>query len=358
MPRIDARKICLIRTSALGDVVHALAMVNGLRKGYPDAHLTWILEKIPYEMVMHQPNVDRFIVFNRREGLQAWRNLYRELKSERFDLLLLPQVSFKAGLISSLVRAEHKLGFDSKRAREMHGWFISLAITEHPTQHVQDHYFEFLDFLEIQNYPIEWNFAFTEEEHRWRKSFFKQFDRPVISFVVSAAVAEKNWPAERYAAVIDHVDSRFGLQALLLGGPSQKERLIADEIRRLCRCRVAVALEKPIRRTLLQLSGSRLVVSPDTGPLHAAVAMAIPTIGLYGFSDPRRCGPYRSFHDLLINRFADPGEEDSPIRRVTRPGRMERISVGDVVEKIELALQKYPPAPKIDKLTNCSVQDA
>ena len=343
MPRIEARKICLIRTSALGDVVHALAMVNGLRKGYPDAHLTWILERVPYEMVMHQPNVDRFIVFNRKEGLQAWKNLYRELKAEHFDLLLLPQVSLKAGLISSLVRADYKLGFDRKRAKELHGWFINLAIPEHPYQHVQDHYFEFLDFLEISKYPIEWNVTFTDEERIWRDAFFEQFDRPVISFVVSAAVPEKNWPAERLAEVIDHVEAQLGLQPLLLGGPSHKEKAIADEIVRLSGCPVAVALEKPIRRTLLQLSGSRLVVSPDTGPLHAAVAMKIPTIGLYGFSDPRRCGPYRAFHDLLINRFADPGEEDTPIRRVTRPGRMENISAGEVIEKIELALQTYPP---------------
>ena len=342
MPRIEAQKICLIRTSALGDVVHALAMVNGLRTGYPDAHLTWILERVPYEMVMHQPNVDRFIVFNRKEGLQAWKSLYRELKAERFDLLLLPQVSLKAGLISSLVRAENKLGFDRKRAKELHGWFINLAIPEHPYQHVQDHYFEFLDFLEIRNYPIEWNVTFTDEEINWRETFFEQFDRPVISFVVSAAVPEKNWPTERHAEVIDHVESHLGLQPLLLGGPSHQEKMIADEIVRLCHCPVAVALEKPIRRTLLQLSGSRLVVSPDTGPLHAAVAMKIPTIGLYGFSDPRRCGPYRDFQDLLINRFADPGEEDTPIRRVTRPGRMEYISASEVIEKIELALQKYP----------------
>ena len=344
MPRIKAQKICLIRTSALGDVVHALAMVNGLRKGYPDAHLTWILERVPYEMVMHQPNVDRFIVFNRKEGLQSWKNLYRELKAERFDLLLLPQVSLKAGLISSLVRADYKLGFDRKRAKELHGWFINLAIPEHPYQHVQDHYFEFLDFLEIRNYPIEWNVAFTDEERSWRETFFEQFDRPVISFVVSAAVPEKNWSVKRHAEVIDHVASHLGLQPLLLGGPSQKEKVIADEIVRLCRCSVAVALEKPIRRTLLQLSGSRLVVSPDTGPLHAAVAMQIPTIGLYGYSDPRRCGPYRVFQDLLINRFADPGEEDTPIRRVTRPGRMQYISAGEVIEKIELALQTYPLA--------------
>ena len=56
MSRIDAQKICFIRTSALGDTVHALGLVNGLRAGYPDAYLTWVLQTLPHEMVQHQEN--------------------------------------------------------------------------------------------------------------------------------------------------------------------------------------------------------------------------------------------------------------------------------------------------------------
>jgi heptosyltransferase I len=341
MPRIDARKICLIRTSALGDVVHALAMVNGLRKGYPEAHLTWILEKVPYEIVMHQPNIDHFIVFNRHKGFKAWKNLYSELRSQHFDLLLLPQVSLKAGLISLLVYSDFNLGFDWKRSRELHWIFTNRRVQPHPSQHVQDHYFEFLDYLEIKDYSIEWNIVFTDEEKMWRHSFFEKINRPAIAFVVSAAVPEKNWSARGYAEVMDYVDTHLGRQPLIVGGPSQQERLIAQEMCQYCRCRPTVALEKPIRRSLLQLSGSQVVVSPDTGPLHAAVAMNVPTVGLYGYSDPRRCGPYRSFHDLLISKYLDPGEENTPIQRQTRPGRMEKISAAEVIEKIELALSKY-----------------
>ncbi len=59
MPKIFAKKIGLIRTSAIGDTVHALAFINGLRKGFPEAQLTWILQNLPYEMVKHQKNIDR-----------------------------------------------------------------------------------------------------------------------------------------------------------------------------------------------------------------------------------------------------------------------------------------------------------
>ena len=92
----------------------------------------------------------------------------------------------------------------------------------------------------------------------------------------------------------------------------------------------------------MQIAGSRLIVSPDTGPLHMAVALNVPTVGLYGYSDPSRCGPYRKYHDLLIDKFNDPGDEGTPVTRKTKPGRMECISAGEVIEKINLGLNKYP----------------
>jgi heptosyltransferase I len=85
-----------------------------------------------------------------------------------------------------------------------------------------------------------------------------------------------------------------------------------------------------------------MIVSPDTGPLHMAVAMDVPTIGLYGFTDPRRCGPYGKFQDLLIDKYNDPGEENAPITRITRPGRMARITPEMVIEKIKQGLKAYP----------------
>ncbi|MBS3810168.1 MAG: hypothetical protein KGY38_08445, partial [Desulfobacterales bacterium] len=110
MPKFHAEKICLIRTSAVGDTVHALALANGLKKGYPEASLTWVLQNIPYEMVKHQPAVDRFITFERNAGADGWLNLIRRLKKERFDLAVIPQASAKASLITLLTPAKVKLG--------------------------------------------------------------------------------------------------------------------------------------------------------------------------------------------------------------------------------------------------------
>jgi len=341
MPKIPAKKICIIRLSALGDTVHTLGLVNGLRKGYPDAHLTWILQPLCYDLVKHQENVDRFIIFDRKNGLESWKKLAHDLEGERFDLVLMLQVSLKASLISMFVRGGIRLGFDFIRSREMHWLFTNRKIDRREPQHVQAQFFEFLDYLGIENYPVEWDFSFTGEELEWRDSFFDKINRPVISFVIASSNRKRNWRTDHYARVMDYVDGKLSMQSMIIGGPSGLERDLAEKVLGLCRSEPILALERPIRRTLLQLSGSKAVVSPDTGPLHMAVAMKVPTISLYGYSDPRRSGPFRAFHDLLIDKYNDPGEEDSRITRVIKEGGMDLITPEEVIDKIELALKKY-----------------
>jgi heptosyltransferase I len=318
MPKFSAEKICLIRTSAVGDTVHALALANG------------------------------FITFDRKTGARGWADLIRQLRRQRFDLAVIPQVSAKVSLISLFARAKVKLGFDWSRSRELHWLAATHHIAPRPMGHVQDQFFEFLDYLEIRDYPKTWDFCFTARELQWQQAFFERIGRPALGFVIATAHPEKDWPPAFYARVMDAVESRVGLQPVMIRGPSARERQIAEEIASLCRCRPVAALEKSIRHTMLQ--GCRMVVSPDTGPLHMAVALGVPTIGLYGYSDPRRCGPYR-FRDLLIDHYNVAGGQAAPITRKTRPGRMETIDPAEVLEKIEYGLQAYEKPPGLQKVT-------
>lgn len=243
--------------------------------------------------------------------------------------------------MTALVPAEIKLGFDKGRSRELHSLVINRRIDPQPVRHAQDQSLEFLEYLGITG-PPEWNLTFSREEEDEAQRFFDTLERPALAMVIATAHPEKDWPAAFYSAVADHASSSLGLQPLLVGGPSAKERAIAEEIVRGCvSSSPVVALDRPIRQMLLKLRGSAIVISPDTGPLHAAVAMNRPTIGLYGYSDSRRCGPYRRFSELVIDRYNDPDVSPLPISRRTRKGRMGLISPADVIEKIDVAMRTY-----------------
>src|SRR5256885_16197283 len=88
------------------------------------------------------------------------------------------------------------------------------------------------------------------------------------------------------------------------------------------------------------LDASSLVLAPDTGPLHMAVALNRPVISLIGYTNPKRTGPYRRFQDLVIDAYGEPGE-DYPISMENRQGRMKRIQTRNVLEKIQLWRDRY-----------------
>ena len=337
------RNICVVRLSALGDIVHTLSMVNAIKKAWPKTQLSWLLTPLSMEVVKHQSNIDEFILYDAKNGMAGLRALRKTLAKRHFDLAVIPQVSARVNLICAMLKADIKLGFDFGRARELNWLFTNQKIPARKSGHVQDQFFEFLHALNIPFLHPEWDIRFTPEERVWQKAFFDNIGKPVISFVIATSDPKKDWHAKGYAAVMDHVAEKLDAVPMIVGGPSAREQSITNEILSLCQCRPVIALEKPVRHTLLQLAGSKIVVAPDTGPLHMAVALNVPTVGLYGASDPRRCGPYKKFTDLLIDKYADPGDRvDRPITRKLKPSRMLQITPEAVIEKINLALSNYP----------------
>jgi heptosyltransferase I len=98
----------------------------------------------------------------------------------------------------------------------------------------------------------------------------------------------------------------------------------------------------PLRELVWLIDASELVISPDTGPLHMAVALDTPVISLMGYNNPKRIGPYRKYHDLMLDAYGDPGE-DYAISPAHREDRMKRIQVADVVDRVRLWRERYRP---------------
>jgi heptosyltransferase I len=338
------RSILIVMLSALGDAVHVLPVVNALRRTWPATRITWVIQPVPHALVRNHPGVDEFIVFQRRHGAATWRSygeLARVFDGRQFDLLLALQVYLKAGLIAAQVPARIKLGFDRARARDLNWLFTTHRIPPRPVGHVQDQYFEFLAAIGVDPEPVSWGLDLSDEERAAQHAFFAQLDRPACAFVVGTSKPAKNWEPENYARVIDHVEAECGLRALLVGGPSAIERDAAARIAGLVKHKPIVALGTDVRRLVWLLDGSALLVSPDTGPLHIARALDVPVVGLYGYTNPKRYGPYRKYGELVVDGYAQHPGEEYPCSMEHRLGGMRRVGVGDVIERVELALTRY-----------------
>jgi heptosyltransferase I len=337
------RAIAIVMLSALGDAVHVLPVVNALRRAWPRTRITWVTQPLAHQLVQGHENVDEFVVFRRRRGAAAWRSfteLSNVLADRRFDLLLDLQVYLKAGLITSIVKADVKLGFDRRRARDLNWLFTTHRIPARPLGHVQDQYFEFLEYLGVDPEPLEWRLTLTAAERAAQHAFFEQLERPVCGIVVGGTRPEKNWAPERYARLLEAIEADYAMTPVLVGGASAAEQAAAERILRETRARSIDALADDVRRLLWLLERCALVISPDTGPLHIARALDRPLVGLYGYTNPKRFGPYRRPWQVVDGYARYPGE-NYPLDGRYRVDGMDRITIEMVLEGIERVRSRH-----------------
>lgn len=342
------RRVCVVMMSAVGDAVHVLPVINALKRHSPNTHITWVLQPGPASLVRGHRSVDDIIIFDRSKGWSAFSDIRRELATRPFDLVINLQVYFKAGIVTKFTQAPVKLGFDRARARDFNWLFTTHRIPPHPVQHVQDQYFEFLTALNIPHDPVVWNLGPWPHEREWQRQFTERFDRPIASIVVATSKEQKDWMPDRWASVVDALWHDFGLQPVLVGGRSPREVNAERVILERARHKPESALGSGLRNLVGILDASSLVLAPDTGPLHMAVALDRPVVSLIGYTNPKRTGPYRKFHDLLIDAYGDPGEA-YPISMENRMNRMPRIAVRDVLDRVERwrsAYQSVVSGPK------------
>lgn len=330
-------RVGIVMMSAVGDAVHVLPVLTALKRHVPSMRVTWVLQSGPASLVRGHPDIDEIVPFAYGTGWRGYADVRHALATRPFDLVLALQVSLKSGLVTSFTRAPVKLGFDRARARDANWLFTTDRIPAGPRQHVQDQYFEFLAYLGVPSSPVTWGLGPWEHERAAQREFYARIDRPVAAIVCGTSDPDRDWMPERWAAVCDALDRDYGLQPVLVGGPSVREQATALAIIAATRAsRPVNALGVDGLRGLVGiLDGAALVLSLDTAPLHISVALDRPVIALMSQADPKRTGPYGRGMDLVIDAFTEPGDPPDEVLWMRRRGRMARITVDDVLTRVQ-----------------------
>lgn len=341
------KRFCVLRLSALGDATHALAFIQALQAQEPDAEVTWIIGKLERRLMEGLPNVE-LITFDKGAGLKGVFDLRRQLRGRRFDVLFHMQVAARANLLSGLIRAPLRIGFDRARSRDGHGLFVNRRIAPAPGKHVIDGLLSFLPEagLKVPERPT-WRLPLAPGD----LAFAQQHVDPARRTLTISAVSShplRNWLPERYAQVADYAAGEHQMQVILAGAPTEFERQFNADI--------AARMSEPVldltgRDTLKELAGllgaSDAVLAPDTGPMHIANALGTPVIGLHAASNPRRSGPYDSLrwcvdaYDEAARKYR--GKPAAELRwgaKIEEEGVMELVTVEAVKQRLDALLAK------------------
>ena len=170
-----------------------------------------------------------FITVDKRAGLGARRGLRRRLGDRRFDILLHMQLSLRASVVSSAVRAPLRLGFDRARARELQWLFTNARIAPRTREHVLDSFLGFLEALGIDERALRWDVPLTPAALEYAQTLIPDA-QPTLVISPCSSHSRRNWRPEAYAAVADHAVRRHGMRVILAGGPSAMERDVGAAI--------------------------------------------------------------------------------------------------------------------------------
>lgn len=343
----NLESLCVLRLSAIGDVTNCLATIKALKGALPDTRISWVIGKTEAALIGDTPDIE-FIIFDKARGLSAYLELRRELSGRRFDALLMMHASMRANLASLAISAKRKLGFDKARARDFQWLFSNERITPIANPHVIDGFLQFTNLIAGRELTPVWG---IDSPTSATASIEQRLGNISAYAVISPCSSERarnfrNWPSERYASMIDYMADRYAIPTVLSGGNTERERQAGNAI-------CSQAQSKPINligetslpQLYVLLAKARLLISPDSGPMHIAVSAGTPAIGLFATSNPARTGPARrrelvvSHYDEALQKYLDKTIDTARWgERVRHPEAMLLVDSASVRERIDQCL--------------------
>lgn len=317
-------RILIVRLSAIGDCLHALPVVEEIRRQRPTARIGWLIQRGGLGLLRDYPAVDRFHVFERGlsgpAALASLASLRRELRAENYDVALDLQGLTKSGVLARLSGARSVRGFGAPESRELNRCFVRQRMRiPSEVQHVVDRNLALLPSLglEVPDRP-SWKLPAVDLGTSEVGSFLQNLTpgRPLAVINPGTMWPTKVWAQERFAEVAVAIARRMDVVVTWAGSA---EAAMAERIVRLADRPVndsvvgdsgggdsgsseargeegAGRVWKAPPTSLSELCGliqrARVVVANDSGPLHLAVAAGVPAVGVYGPTDPARNGPY------------------------------------------------------------------
>jgi len=296
------QRILVIKPSAIGDIVHALPVLNLLRRKWPAAHISWLVSSACASLLEGHPQIDELIRFERRRFGKGWRkpsaalglfNFTRNLREKKFDLVIDLQGLFRSGWLAWKTRAPIRVG--PREAREL-GWmfYTHHVATGFPEGHAVDRYLKIADALGLGRQPVEFVFATTDSDRQSAADLIEPTKRFAV-LLPGANWKSKRWPVEHFAALVEPLRQRFGLESAVVGAAGDKE--LAAQVPG----SIDLTGRTNLRQLVALMERAEIVIGNDTGPLHIAAALRRPMVSIYGPTNPDYTGPYGRLDTVLRN---------------------------------------------------------
>jgi lipopolysaccharide heptosyltransferase II len=311
VPKYASRSILVKEVNWLGDLVMSLPALRAIRKAYPLTRLSVLVKGGLAGFFDGMNWIDEVISYpDQPQGLKYKLNIVRNLRSRKFDLAILFPNSFESALWTMLAGIPRRAGY----ATDARGFMLTdranpsdNALTAHQSRYWLEMVRDTLGIyiIEEASYSgLEIGNQHRDRMHSWLHERRARHGSPLIALAPIAAYGPaKEWPTDRYTSLIDQLAQRFNAECVIVGASSERPR---------CETLAAATHSNPLiaagdislGELIALLSFCDGFVGNDSGAMHLAGSLGIPTVGLFGSTNPIRTGALGPKVHSLIHRVS------------------------------------------------------
>ena len=337
LPREGINKILIRGTNWIGDAIMTLPAVESIRATYPAAHIAMLVKPWVADIYKLFSNLDEIIIYeNKYDNPAGVFKLAQKLKDKKFDLAILLQNAIEAAIIALAARIPLRAGYDS----DARGLLLTNRVkrTEKIKKvHQTDYYLEMVKALGCiyvsREMHMETKINLTDARNVLHKYVEEESGKNIIGIAPGATYGPaKKWFPERFAEVADKLAEKFAAQVIIMGGKSDGD--VAQEVVKLAGTKlINLSGKTTLQEAVYLISQCRVFISNDSGLMHIAGALNIPTVAIFGSTNPVTTAPVGNKSVIVRHEVSC-----SPCLKKTCPidfRCMKMISVEDVLQVAE-----------------------
>ena len=330
------KKILVFSFSFIGDAVLSTAVIQPLRRHFPDAHITFLVGPRAFDLLAADPNINATVVYDNRGEHAGWKGRLRLIKTLRlgkFDLV----VNLRDSLIARCIGTKH--------------WGMARGDSN---RHAVTRYLEVLQTQGVDTRDASLLLELTEAEQTAARHFLVEAGRTSEQLLIGTHPGGnweyKLWDAKNYANVASILAEKLDAAILLFAGPNERE--LQSKVAEMMDVRPTLVKTDDLRHLAALISACDVYIGNDTGPMHIAAAVRTPVVALFGSTNHIRSGPYGDKRTVVqsgINLGCNP----------CHPGRHPggcgagscAVIAGITVEQVLETVERYTAA--ISSLSRC-----
>ena len=331
-------KIAIVKLSALGDIIHAMVVLQFIKKKHPNYQIDWIVEDGFKGILENNPDIDTVHTVNIKKAKQnkSFKLLFQEFiklrKLPKYDIVIDTQGLIKSAIVARFIPANKRFGFDKDSLRETFAanFYTNTCNIDYSENIIKRNTFVISSALD---FDISHNDILDKSPFLYSScqdvAIPVKSHKPNIAFIPGASFKSKIYPAEKYSQLANELDANI----VILWGNAE-EKLMAERIGSGSK-NINISKRLTLDELKLVISKMNLVIGGDTGPTHMAWALNVPSITLFG-STPG----YRNTYVTDINMIVESNSQVNPFKIDKNDLSIKTIKVRDIVKISKELLSK------------------